>query len=164
MAKASKIERYGLTERALELSVSKNTHEIAVILSEELDGDTISQPTVSRFLAKVRKQRREISHAIVEENLSRTLTTDLEIVDALIKKEKPFALGEVGERLQGGAVQQITVDDQRAAAREIREWLKLKWRFIGVPNDGEEAELAETRLAAAKRKALKHSEKLKENT
>lgn len=85
MAAINKIEKYELGERCLELSVQgKTTTEIAEILTKEIEGKgRISQPTVSRWLKKVRAERKETANAILTDYLNTSLPADLKILDEL---------------------------------------------------------------------------------
>lgn len=81
---ASKIERYGLQEKILHLSAQPGmtTHKIAEILTEELDGnDSISQPTVSRWLKDVREDRNEQTRIIVQDYLKKNIPKDLDALE-----------------------------------------------------------------------------------
>lgn len=83
MPAQSKIEKYHLEQLALDLFEKKLTgQEIAARLTAHLSGqDTISQPTVSRFLATVRREQKEQTKQLVHDHIQSNIVNDLEVVD-----------------------------------------------------------------------------------
>lgn len=86
MAAQNKIIKYQLTERVLELR-SLPHEQIAEKLTSELRGkgidDSISQPSVSRWLKKYSQECKEKATAVLNEYLDITLPADLKILDEL---------------------------------------------------------------------------------
>ena len=80
----SKIEKYGFQDRVLKLysEPGMTSLRIAQVLTEELQGnDSISQPTVSRWLKDVRDERREETRQVVNEHIKANIPKDLEALD-----------------------------------------------------------------------------------
>ena len=84
MAAVNKIIQYGLEDRVLALSgEGKTTAVIAKIISDELAEDSISQPTVSRYLKAVRQERSEQTREIFSEHIKVTLPQDLKALEEI---------------------------------------------------------------------------------
>jgi len=85
MAGPGKIEKYRLEERVLALAAEgRNTYQIAARITEELDGkDTISQPTVARWLKRTRRERSEQTRALVHEHIKAAVPKDLEALEEI---------------------------------------------------------------------------------
>jgi hypothetical protein len=84
---ATKIQKYGLEERILELSVGRTTTEVSDAITAELQAegiqDQISQPTVSRFLRKVRAARAEETRNLVQDHIKAHVPKDLEAIEEI---------------------------------------------------------------------------------
>ena len=80
------IERRGLVEKVLQLSLTKSTREIAEILRKE-DGVSITFKTVANFLKGIREERAQATRALVQKSIQASVPRDLEILDELIAKE-----------------------------------------------------------------------------
>ena len=138
MSKRKIIERYSLADRVLALTAQgKKDYEIAEILNKtDLEGvDTISQPTISRWLKKIRAERGTTSRGIVEEYLKESIPADLKLMDELTQFHLVIFRGKVAASVTGGKPEQIGLSEQRTAARDIHEILKTKMKFIGVDGD-----------------------------
>lgn len=89
MAAQNKIEKYGLAERILALAAQPDatTLKIAEVVTGELRArgvaDSISQPTVSRFLKAVRQERGEQTRQIVHDHIKATVPADLAALDEI---------------------------------------------------------------------------------
>jgi len=86
MAKPSKIEKYRLEQRCIALFRSaRTTGDIAEILTAQLAemeiDDTISQPTVSRWLKPYRDESKEETSQIITEHIKEQVKNDLAVVD-----------------------------------------------------------------------------------
>jgi hypothetical protein len=86
MPAQDKIKKYELEQDVL--AIRGKTHiEIAKALTELLKGrgieDSISQPTVSRYLKSVDEERKSASKAVLNEYINITLPADLKILDEL---------------------------------------------------------------------------------
>lgn len=136
MSTQNKIERYQLGERCLELSVRCANHqEIAERLTQALEGkDSISQPTVSRFLKAERAKRSKQANLIVSHYLAEQLPKDLELLDEVARFHVAIFRGKISGDVRDGKKIEITLSDQRVAARDLHEILKTKFRFVGVPD------------------------------
>ncbi len=139
MSAQNKILKYNLEDRLLALSALRKTHdEIAKILTQELAGkDTISQNTVSRFLKKVREDRKEIAGAILVDYLSESLPADLSLLDELLKFHAVIFRGKLAAFIETAAEgatksEPVTLQDRRVAARDIHMIIQTKLRFVGI--------------------------------
>ena len=133
------IEQYALADRILALSASgKKDYQIAEILNrEDLAGrDSISQPTVSRWLKKVREERGKTARGIVDDYLKESIPKDLELLDELTQFHLVIFRGNTAilEAEDGGKVRAATInlDTRRTAARDIHAILQTKMKFVGV--------------------------------
>lgn len=85
MAAANKIIKYELGEKTLELAASCTTMEIARILTEEIQKkgvtDSVSQPSVARFIKAHRDERANQTKALVQSYVQGTTPRDLQILD-----------------------------------------------------------------------------------
>lgn len=81
MAGSGKIEAWGLAPRIEELISSgvKTSVEISAVLKS--DGFDVSQPTISRYLKKVRETRCEETRKIVQDHVQKTVPTDLKALE-----------------------------------------------------------------------------------
>lgn len=135
MPAANKILKYDLAEKALELSTSCTTMEISRLLTEQIQqkgiADSISQPTVARFIKSHRDERANQTRALVEKYVQATTPRDLEILDDIMmghfniwKNRQPDP--ENPEQFTEGAY----TDEQRSSAgmKAVRVIeTKLKW-------------------------------------
>lgn len=111
MSQEKKIVRLRLEQKVLNLfEEGKTDEQIAEVLSKELEGEeTISQPTVSRWLKPIRQLRKQLSANIVFEHINEGLLNDAAklskietqmLNDALPQEgNDPRARAEIGERL-----------------------------------------------------------------
>jgi hypothetical protein len=83
MAKVNKIVQHNLEDRVLVLAgEGKSSALIAQIITAELNGaDTISQPTVSRWLKTTREERSNQTKQIVHDHIKATVPEDLKALD-----------------------------------------------------------------------------------
>ena len=83
MAQVNKIEKNNLQGRCLALfREGRTTAEIADILTQELAGiDTISQPSVSRWLKPIRDDERDETRKRIHDHIKATVESDLDILD-----------------------------------------------------------------------------------
>jgi len=83
MGQINKIEKHNLQGRCLALfREGRTTAEIADILTQELAGvDTISQPSVSRWLKPIRDDERDETRKRIHDHIKQTVESDLEILD-----------------------------------------------------------------------------------
>jgi uncharacterized protein (UPF0147 family) len=84
---ANKIEKYELQTRVLELSVGRNTRQVAAAITEELQAkgvsDSISQATVSRYLKEIREERAELTRTKVQEHIQEHVPADLNAIEEI---------------------------------------------------------------------------------
>uniref|UniRef100_A0A6M3J405 Uncharacterized protein n=1 Tax=viral metagenome TaxID=1070528 RepID=A0A6M3J405_9ZZZZ len=165
MAANNKIEQYNLQDRTLSLKAEGYpTRRIAEFLTEDLAGkDTISQPTVARWLANERRKRKAAAEVILDDYISTSLPADLNILDEMVEtflsifRYNTGGLNKTLKLLQTGVVDlkiyrelKIELDKERSinirepdlktgmqAADRLRDLLNTKFRFIGVgdPDD-----------------------------
>jgi len=129
MAAVNKIEKYRLEERVLALSAEGlTTAQIAERVSADLAEagiqDSISQPTVSRFLKSVRQERSEATRQRVQDHIKEVVPADLEAL----------------EEVEGWMLSQFRNDhlDVEARARQGMRAVKIietKLRFAGILED-----------------------------
>ena len=83
MAQINKIEKNNLQARCMVLfREGRTTAEIADILTQELAGaDTISQPSVARWLKPIRDDERDETRKRIHDHIKQTVESDLEILD-----------------------------------------------------------------------------------
>jgi len=83
MGQINKIEKNNLQGRCMDLfREGRTTAEIADILTQELAGvDTISQPSVSRWLKPIRDDERDETRKRIHDHIKQTVESDLEILD-----------------------------------------------------------------------------------
>lgn len=86
MAKPSKIEKYRLEQRCIALfRAAHTTGSIADVLTADLAErnieDTISQPTVSRWLKPYRDEAKEETEQIITDHIKAQVKDDLAVVD-----------------------------------------------------------------------------------
>ena len=85
MPTITKVEKYGLEDFVLSLSErGESPRKISRILKEQKK-ISISHATISSFLKSVRTERAEISKAIVQEHLQKSLPTDLQRLDEVLR-------------------------------------------------------------------------------
>ena len=181
MSANNKIEQYNLQSRALALKAEGySTGRIAEFLNEELAGkDTVSQPTVARWLAKERRKRKAAAEVILDDYINTSLPADLKILDELVEtflsifRYHTGGLNKILKLLQAEVVDlkfyrelKIEIDKDRSlqlrepslkigmqAADRLRDLLNTKFRFIGIDDSGDEAQTA--KLDAQEREELK---------
>ena len=84
LSKISKIGKYGLEDFILKLSErGKSTREISNILKKQKKA-SVSYTAISKFLKSVRTERAEMSKAIVQEHIQKSLPTDLQRLDQVL--------------------------------------------------------------------------------
>lgn len=128
MSTNNKIDQYNLQDRVLSLRAAGNsTRVIAQILSDELDGkDTISQPSVSRWIKKETQRRKAVSDVVIEDYITTSLPGDLKILDELAEtylglfRHNTGALNKVLKFLQSSVP---SLDDYRALKAELESYL-----------------------------------------
>ena len=114
------IERRGLVEKVLQLSLTKSTREIAEILRKE-DGVSITFKTVANFLKGVREERAQATRALVQKSIQASVPRDLEILDELIAKEYEWFCDE-----------NIGLSDRLEVSRELRQVIATKLKYSGA--------------------------------
>ena len=139
MAAVSLIDKYGLSEKVIRLSATLSARQIVEVLKSE-DGITISQPTISKYIQEVRKERQEATKAVIAETVTPGLTSDLEFFDEMLAtyrelfrsysgqhSEKAIGLG--GEKLNDS----VKVDSINliAVGREYRATVETKVKIAG---------------------------------
>lgn len=145
MAAKNIIKTYNLADKIRVLKVSgKSDEAIAEILNrEDLAGkDSISQPTVSRFVKKDRKLRERTSRIQVEDYLVDSIPADLKLLDEAIA----FHLKIFRSKLtlvdnDGNVIEKsdYSLNDRRIAARDILAIVSTKMKFVGVdPGSGDD--------------------------
>ncbi len=166
MAGQDKITKYRLENRVLELSGKPrtSTYEIAEAVTQELKAkgieDSVSQSTVSRFLARIRKDRSEQTRSVVQEHIKEVVPKDLEALEEIerwflgifrsqkevlkiradmLKDEEVQKLLAAIEQTPGGSYDLKTRGNAALNALKVIE-LKLKYSgILETPNDDEEA-------------------------
>lgn len=124
MARANKIDELGLGSEILELaSKGKSSREIVAILAAK--GYAISQPSVARYLASVRRERAEATKAIVRDHIRATVPSDLAALDTIIAQEMAWFRDESRK-----------LSERLAVAKELRQTIDTKLKYSGA---GEEA-------------------------
>jgi hypothetical protein len=154
MAQESKIIKHHLVDLSLELrGQGKSTTKIAELLTlelakreptilnidtGELEHDTISQPTVYRFIKAVDKERAATTKAIVQDYLKESTPKDLEALDevlnfnmAILKNEK-VTVDPKNPENQTLVKGDYDVKLRQAAGREVVNTVATKLRFSGV--------------------------------
>lgn len=147
---ATKIEKYKLGEKILELSAQPGmtTEKIAEILTEELDGaDTISQPTVSRYLSETRKARKEHTQILIQDKLKGTVPKDLEVLEEVEEFFLNIFRGNEADKEghallsdKDGKALIFDVAARASAGKDAADIVMKKLRLCGVgtdaPDDG----------------------------
>ena len=114
------IERRGLAEKVLQLSLNKSTREIAEILQKE-DGVSVTFKTVANFLKGIREERAQATRALVQKSIQASVPRDLEILDELIIKEYEwFCDNNMG------------LNDRLEVSRELRQVIATKLKYSGA--------------------------------
>jgi lysyl-tRNA synthetase class I len=114
------IERNGLVEKVLSLSLTKSTREISKILEEE-DGVSITFKTVANFIKAVRQERAEATKALVQESIQATVPQDLKILDELIAQQL--------EWFRDGS---MDTADRLNVSKELRQVIATKLKYSGA--------------------------------
>ena len=149
MSKINKIEKYNLQERTLALSAQGHTTAlIAAKLTEELQGrDTISQPRVSVWLKRIRKERSEQTREQFQDFVKTELPTDLKALKEIEGWHLDlFRADKLKEHLKSIGIQdqkaediaQIIIADfhtRSSAAMKALKIIETKLRFAGVLED-----------------------------
>jgi len=159
MPAPNKIEKYEFQDEILKLSAQPGmtTHRIAEILTEKLEGrDTISQPTVSRWLKGERELRGEQTRAIVQDHIKEAVPEDLKALEEieawllgiyrnqmeLVKARSPELLDDdpelkaLTEKLQGdGNEDGYSLDTRINAAMKAVKIIELKLKYAGILED-----------------------------
>jgi len=141
MAAQSKIEKHKLTERTLALAgEGRTTNEIAQVLTKELGGrDTVSQPTVARFLKGVRQERSEQTKQVVHDHIKATVPADLQALDEI----EGFLLSHFRNR----GIDLVTGDEATLpnslktridCGMKAVKIIETKLRFAGILDDPDE--------------------------
>ena len=135
MPAINKIDKYELGDRVLALSgEGKTTSQIAEIITTELSGrETISQPTVSRWLQKVRKDRSDQTKQIFHDHIKVVLPADL----AALEEIEAFLLGIFRNLVSPGAGEdQVKGSYDRetriGAGMKAAKIIETKLRFAGI--------------------------------
>ena len=136
MPSVDKIKKYQLEDRILALSVGHTTQEIATIVTDELNGqDSISQPTVARFIKKTREEREEVARPIINKHLADHLTTDLEILEELKRDNLAVYRGHVQGVVMPEGGLKFGWKERMDAHDRLHDLLKTTFKFIGVGDD-----------------------------
>lgn len=179
MAANNKIEQYNLQDRTLSLKAEGySAAKTAEVLTKDLDGkDTISQPTVSRWLAKERLKRKAVAEVVLDDYINTSLPADLNILDELVEtflgifRFNTGGLNKVLKLLQAEVVDfklykelKIQMDSDQSinlrhpdlkigmqAADRLQSLLNTKFRFIGV---GDPDDATTAKVTAAEREEL----------
>ncbi|MBW1989414.1 MAG: hypothetical protein JRI97_07695 [Deltaproteobacteria bacterium] len=127
MAAINKIEKYGLQERVLALSgQGLTTREIADVITQDLQGqDTISQPTVSRWLKEIRKERSEQTREVYREYTKATAPKDCEVLDEVQGKFMKWFRD----------VKNLDIRTRAEMGMKALRVVELKARFAGLFDD-----------------------------
>lgn len=151
---ATKIQKYGLEERILDLSLGRTSSQVAELVTAELQAkgiqDQISQPTVSRFLRKVRASRAEETRNIVQEHIKAHVPKDLEAIEEIELWLLDRFRGRVDLSEDIGRIKQIGPIDE-----EGKEKLTRLAKEIAAVIDGDHKTKAEFGMKAARLIELK---------
>ena len=159
-----KIEKYRLEDRTLVLDAEgKTTLEIAEVLTKELEGlATISQPTVSRWLKKTRKKRKNAAQPILEKYLEESLPSDLKILDELSTTYLAVFRNRVVGEITGEEAKKFNLKTRMAAGDRLHAIIQTKLRFIGIdPGDDDFDSVHPVDLAQFRTDADKLQKKMK---
>lgn len=118
------IEKNGLVEKVLALSLSKSTRDIAKILKDE-DGVGVTFKTVANFIKGIRQERAQATRTLVQESIQATVPKDLQILDELISQEL--------EWFRDGALETI---DRLNVSKELRQVIATKLKCSGLEEQG----------------------------
>jgi hypothetical protein len=141
MSAANKITKYDLGEKALELSASCTTMEIARLLTEHLQHkgvtDSISQPTVARFIKAHRDERASRTKALVESYVQGTTPKDLERCDQIIERHFQVFKNLEPDPEIPGAVREAgySWEQQSSAAMKVVRVIETKLKWSGILNE-----------------------------
>lgn len=80
---ASKIETQQLAGRIEELIASGTATSQGIAAALKTEGYAISQPTISRYLKKVRETRTDETRKIVEDHIQKTVPADLDALESI---------------------------------------------------------------------------------
>jgi hypothetical protein len=111
---------------------------------EDLVGkDSISQPTVSRFVKKDRKLRAAASKNLIDTYMAESLPKDLEIIDEIVAFHYNIMHAKMSLKnaKTGNIVEASDFDlnDRRIAARDLNTVLKTKFDLLGAnPETGDD--------------------------
>ena len=155
-----KIDKFQLSDRVLVLDAQgKTTMEIASILTKELEGRThISQPTVSRWLKKTRKDRKIAAQHVLEEYLEETLPSDLKLLDEMSATYLAVFRNKVAGEIAGKSAEKFDLKTRMMAGDRLHAIIQTKLRFIGIDGVGDDmdaihpVDLAQYRTDAEKLK------------
>lgn len=114
------IEKNGLVEKVLSLSLSKSTREIAKILKEE-DGVNVTFKTVANFIKGIRQERAEVTRGLIQETIQATVPRDLLILDELITQQRDWFKSS-----------SLEIPDKLLVAKELRQTIATKLKFSGA--------------------------------
>ena len=162
MAAKNIIKTYHLEEKVRRLTAEGLTAEqVADRLNrEDLAGkDSISQPTVSRWIKKDRKERGVTARTIVDDYLKESVPADLKLLDELTQFHLTIFRGNItilekdGQKIK---VAEIGLNERRIASRDIHSILQTKMRFIGVDPDTGSSEVDTMRRYATKTLNIRH--------
>ena len=161
MAAQNKIEKYQLGDKVLALAGTGATAQaIAEILTEDLEGDSISQPTVSRYLQKVRGERAVAAQTVMDNFVEVELPADLQILSD-IKTDYLSFRNDIKDRMTGTITATImpqgmetvpaTLKNLMTIDNALHELVKTTLRFVGVgdndmPGLAEAIKLAEQNM------------------
>jgi hypothetical protein len=138
MAAKNIIKTYHLEDRIRTLKVQGLSDEqIANKLNaEDLSGkDSISQPTISRWIKKDRKLRAKTAQTIVDDYMTESIPADLKLLDEITAFHLNVFRAKVTLKEKDGSVieaSNMSFNDRRTAARDIHAIVQTKMRFVGV--------------------------------
>ena len=145
MSAANKIDKLELGDRVLELSSEGETSQsIADIVTAEMTTGKISQPTVSRYLKKVRVKRAAVALSVMQGFVQMELPADLAILSdikrdyvSLRKSVFDRFTGAVAAEILPGGVEPIpaTLKNIMLLDAALHEFIKTTLRFVGVASE-----------------------------
>lgn len=138
MAAKNIVRTYRLEDRIRVLKMQGlSDAQIADCLNkEDLAGkDSISQPTVSRFIKKDRKLRAAASKNLITDYMTESLPKDLVIIDEIVAFHYNIMHAKLSLRdTKTGTLTEssdFNLNDRRIAARDLNTVLKTKFDLIG---------------------------------
>ena len=142
MTAPNKIDKLELGDRVLELSAEGETSQsIADIVTAEITTGKISQPTVSRYLKKVRVKRAAQALSVMQGYVQVELPTDLAILSdikrdyvSLRKSVFDRFTGVVAGKILPGGIEPVpaTLKNLMLLDNALHELVKTTLRFVGA--------------------------------